>query len=146
MKDIIVKTFDELTKEEVYEILKVRFTVFIMEQRCYYHDIDDIDYRSIHLMVKDGKEVTTYARLFKEEEPGVWHVGRVLTLNRKEGMGARLMERVKEVAIEHGATTLRLEGQVRVRGFYEKAGFKVCSDEFDIAGIPHMRFECQLLS
>ena len=76
----------------------------------------------------------------------MWHVGRVLTRTRGEGMGALLMERVKEVALEHGATLLRLEGQARVRGFYEKSGFHVCSDEFDLAGIPHVKMECPLHS
>ena len=67
---IAVKAFGELTTEELYEILKARFKVFVVEQRCFYLDLDDIDYESTHIFVRDGRDVIAYARLFAKPEPG----------------------------------------------------------------------------
>lgn len=143
-EDIIVKTFAELTTEELYEILKARFTVFVEEQRCFYLDMDGIDYQSLHIYLRKGHDVIAYARLFQEEEPDTWHIGRVLTTIRGNGIGKQLMERVIQTAYQHGATTLRMEAQTHAIGFYEKLGFHVCSAEFDEAGIPHVKMKFNL--
>ena len=56
--DFYVKPFDALSGAEVYEILKARSAVFMMEQEIRYLDIDDIDYRSLHcFMMEEGKVV-----------------------------------------------------------------------------------------
>lgn len=139
-----VKSFDELTAALLYEILKARFTVFVIEQGCHYLDMDDIDYRSLHVFISRGTSVIAYARLFAESEPGVWHAGRVLTLDRGVGLGKRLMERVIAAARDREAVTLRLEAQTHAAGFYERLGFAVCSEVFQEAGIPHVRMELPL--
>ena len=136
-----IKSFEELTNTELYEIIKARFNVFYIEQRCFYPDLDDIDYDSIHLFMQDGREVIAYARLFPEATPGVWHVGRVLTTRRNEGLGRKLMQSVMETAWKQGAVKLCMEAQVQAKGFYEKLGFTVTSEEFEEAGIPHVRME-----
>lgn len=138
---LVVKTFAELTTEELYEILKARFSVFVVEQHCFYLDMDDIDYRSFHVCVCEGRKVVAYGRLFEDEEPNAWHIGRVLTTKRGVGLGRRLMEAIMQTAYAHGATALRMDAQSHAVGFYEKLGFVVCSDEFDEAGIPHKRME-----
>ena len=144
---IHTKTFQELTTTDLYEIQKARFKVFVVEQRCFYLDLDDIDYESIHVFMTEGqKEVAAYGRLFREDQPGVWHIGRVLTVHRGAGLGRQLMASIIRTASELGATTLRMEAQVHAIGFYEKLGFAVCSDEFEEAGIPHVRMERTLLS
>ena len=42
------KTFQELTTDELYELLRVRSEVFVVEQNCVYQDIDGDDQKSIH--------------------------------------------------------------------------------------------------
>ena len=139
--DFIVKTFQELTTQELYEILKARFSTFVTEQHCFYLDPDGIDYDSLHVFAIEEGRVTAYARLFAEQEEGVWHVGRVLTVKRGTGVGRSLMERTIHVAKEHGAAIIRMEAQLHAAGFYEKLGFTVCSEEFEEAGIPHVKME-----
>jgi ElaA protein len=51
---IISKYFDELTTKELYEILKARAEIFVVEQNCVYQDLDDVDYRSLHILWKAG--------------------------------------------------------------------------------------------
>lgn len=84
----MVKSFQELTNKEVYELLKLRFMVFVMEQGCHYLDPDGIDYSSIHIFIKnDDGSIAACTRLFLEEEKGAWHVGRVIAASRGKGVG-----------------------------------------------------------
>ncbi|MBP3228302.1 MAG: GNAT family N-acetyltransferase [Bacteroidaceae bacterium] len=137
----VVRTFQELTVEELYEILSARFRVFVMEQRCFYLDPDGTDYHSLHVFVRPEREVLAYARLFPEPEEGVWHVGRMLTTQRGQGLGRAVMQTVIQAAQERGATLLRMEAQHHAQGFYERFGFRTRSDVFEEAGIPHIRME-----
>ena len=41
---MICKTFDELSKQELYELLRARQEVFIIEQDCNYQDLDRTGY------------------------------------------------------------------------------------------------------
>lgn len=80
------KKFDELTTTELYEILKARAAVFVVEQNCVYQDLDDLDYKSLHVFCEDGKTVTAYLRAFYKEDDVV-QMGRVLTLKHGTGLG-----------------------------------------------------------
>jgi ElaA protein len=64
MMQLIAKKFDELTTTELYEMLKARSAIFIVEQNCVYQDLDDLDYRSLHVFYEEGKTVTAYLRAF----------------------------------------------------------------------------------
>lgn len=155
--DIIVKTFAELTTLDLYEIFKARFAVFVMEQRCFYLDMDDIDYDAIHIFCKEGNEVIAYARLFpdrlapefevpRSKDANAWHIGRLLTRKRGIGLGRTIIEKVISTAHEQGATLLRMEAQTHAIGLYEKFGFKVISCPFDDAGIEHVEMEKRLFN
>lgn len=52
--ELVIKSFAELTKEELYEILRVRAEVFAAWQRCAYQDIDGLDCESVHMYLTDG--------------------------------------------------------------------------------------------
>ena len=92
-----LKSFKELNSNELYEILKLRAKVFVIEQDCNYLDPDGQDYIAYHLYDKKGDQIVSYARLY-ESEP-YCHIGRVLTSKsvRREGYGINLMNE----AIKH---------------------------------------------
>lgn len=136
---VIIKPFQELSTRELYEILKARAEVFVVEQQIVYNDLDDIDYRSIHVAILDGEKVIAYARAF--EEPGGWHIGRVLTTVRGKGYGAEVMRETINALWRKGAEMIVLDSQEYAVGFYRKLGFSVCSGLFDIDGIPHVKME-----
>ena len=50
---IVSKYFDELTTKELYEILKARSEIFVVEQNCVYQDLDGVDYRSLHIFCEE---------------------------------------------------------------------------------------------
>lgn len=135
---IIKKAFSELSLTELFEIVRARFEVFVGEQHILEPEYDDVDYRSIHLFIQDGKKVITYARLFQGDTPGQWHLGRMLTTRRKQGLGAAIVDAAKEYVREQGGSSILLHSQVQAQGFYEHQGFGVCSEFFEEAGIPHV--------
>ena len=139
--EFTVKPFPELTTEELYEILRTREAVFIVEQQCPYPEADGKDYGAVHLFhrLPDGR-IDAYLRLYpKPDEPGTVQVGRVVTTERGVGLGRALLhEGVRYAVEEMHAAALYLEAQVYAVGFYEKEGFTVCSDEFLEDGIPHV--------
>ena len=51
--ELKVKFFDELTTRELYEMLKARAEIFVVEQNCVYQDLDDKDYTSLHVFYED---------------------------------------------------------------------------------------------
>ena len=138
--EFICKRFYELTLDELYEMLRVRCRVFVVEQECPYQDVDGTDRHSLHLFFRDGDGVAAYLRIFpKPGEENTVQIGRVLTVKRGVGLGRRLMEQaIHTAAAEFPGAELYLEAQVQAIGFYEKVGFRVTSDEFDEDGIPHV--------
>ena len=135
------KSFDELTTHELYEILRLRTDVFIVEQNCPYPDIDGLDLKSVHLFARDGERISAYLRmLWRDGEPGVVHMGRVVTAVRGVGLGAELLRAGVRAAVDRmGAIEIYIEAQDYARGFYAREGFLPCSDVFLEDGIPHVR-------
>ena len=96
---IVNKTFDELTAKELYEILRVRAEVFVVEQSCVYQDLDRTDYISRHIMLCEDGEIIAYLRVFREESNTV-RIGRVLTTKRGLGYGLKCMEEGLKILAE----------------------------------------------
>lgn len=139
--NLIVKTFDELTTKELYEILKARAAVFVVEQNCVYQDLDDKDEESIHVFFEEDGKVLAYLRAFVLERDVV-RIGRVLTVRRGTGLGGKLLkEGVEEAKRRFRPKKISIEAQCQAIGFYEKGGFHVTSDEFMLDGIPHVQME-----
>ena len=138
---IFAKPFDQLSREELFAILKARQDVFIVEQQCPYHDIDETDRISTHVFLEEGGELLAYLRYFPmAQEPGVIRIGRVLTTVRGKGYGRLIMEYALKVIREK---RLYLEAQVYAIGFYESFGFQVVSEPFVEDGIPHVRMRLE---
>ena len=121
-----IKTFDELTNRELYEILKLRSQVFIVEQGGCYLEMDDIDYESTHIFYRDADgSILGCIRIFpKEDEPGVIQLGRLVTKNRRTGLGRQLMANAEAIARErYAAKGLYLTGRPEAHDFYLKCGY-----------------------
>lgn len=142
------KTFDELTNRELYEILRAREAVFVVEQNCPYYDIDGLDYPSLHMFYKDEDgSVQACLRIFeKVDEPGTMQIGRLVTVARGVGLGGKILHQAVEWIRENcDANGIYLEAQQYAIGFYAKEGLQVVSDPFLEDGIPHVQMRLQLL-
>lgn len=136
------REFHELSGREVYEMLKLRVNVFIVEQNCAYPEIDGYDYESIHVFCQDEEGIAAYARLLpagvKYADPSI---GRVIIRRdlRGTGLAHKLMERnVQYIIKQWQAERMYLQAQHHLAGFYEKHGFHAVSDPYEEDGIPHV--------
>ena len=144
MSMFIAKTFEELTTKEIYEILKARAAVFVVEQNIVYQDMDDKDYDSLHVFCEEDGRVTAYLRAFKVESDVV-RMGRVLTLQHGQGLGGKLLNYgLEEIRRKFLPKVITIDSQCHAIGFYEKAGFRVCSEEFLEEGIMHVKMELEV--
>ena len=142
----VSKSFDELTTTELYEILKSRSAVFIVEKGMNCQDMDDTDYISRHIFLEEDQKVVAYLRAFcKCDSSDTVKIGRVLTLNHGAGLGKKLMElSIEEIKKIFKCKKISLSSQLPAVGFYEKFGFKVVSDEFTEEGVLHVKMELEL--
>lgn len=135
------KFFNELTLDELYELLRIRSEVFVVEQDCVYQDLDYDDQPSIHLWLTRGDKIVAICRVC----PAGTHmeevsVGRVITTERGKGYGKRMMLEGINAAQEHfDARRIEIEAQEYARGFYEQVGFRQSSEPFILDGIPHIK-------
>ena len=141
--EFIAKTFDELSTSELYEIMKSRAEIFLLEQRIVCQDLDDVDYKSLHCFFIDGNRANGYLRAFlSDEENKTVTVGRVLTLKHRNGMGTELMNKSIEAIKKHfTCEKITVHAQKQAVGFYEKMGFVTTSDEFVEEGVVHVTME-----
>ncbi|PRO66149.1 GNAT family N-acetyltransferase [Alkalicoccus urumqiensis] len=135
------KTYEELTKEELYALLELRVAVFIVEQQCAYPEVDGVDRHSWHLFAETDGAYAAYARLIPA---GVVYpeasIGRVLTAQmfRGQGLGRELMRRALEELEKTGETDIKIQAQEYAEKFYAQDGFLPISDPYLDDGILHV--------
>ena len=137
-----IKNFAELTADKLYEILRLRVDVFVVEQACPYPEVDGHDRDAVHLSAWEGDMLTAYARVLM---PGAVHkdpaIGRVTVRksHRGKGFARMLVERAKEIAAElYGDIPVHLSAQYHLIDFYASCGFRTISEPYDEDGIPHV--------
>lgn len=142
----VVKKFCELKAEELYEILRVRAEVFVVEQNCAYQDLDGVDLEAYHVFLKDEGKIVAYLRVVdKEKRLDEVSIGRVISLRRRQGVGGELMRLGLRVAKEKfGAKIVKVGAQTYAKPFYESVGFRQISDEYMEDGIPHIYMSCEV--
>ncbi len=138
--EFFVKRFDELTPDELYEIIKTRFDIFVIEQNIMCRDLDDVDKTALHVFCRNEEgRVTGYLRVFwNDRATGVAQIDRVVTLTHGIGIGGALLAKGIDVARRMGATGILLHSQEYAIGYYAKQGFEVTSDIFFEDTIPHV--------
>ncbi len=133
-----IKFFDELTTRELYEIVRARTAIFLLEQNIICQDFDGVDYDSLHCFLEQNGKLMAYLRAYRTEN-GTVKIGRVLSVIHGIGLGSTLMRAaLPEIMDKLHCNTVTLNAQKHAQGFYEKLGFCVCSPEFLEEGIPHV--------
>jgi len=136
-----VKTFNELSNTELYNILKIRSEVFVVEQACVYNDMDGVDISSYHVFCVERGNITAYLRIIPEDD-GKVKIGRVCSYEKRTGLGTLLLkEGIKASKEILGAEKIIVNAQNYIKNFYAKQGFVQTSGEFYEVGIPHVRME-----
>jgi ElaA protein len=138
----ILKNFNELTPYELYNILRLRSEVFVVEQNCVFLDMDNKDQGCYHLMGSHDNELVAYVRLLP---PGLAYdevsIGRVVSSPKYRGSGAgrELMLKAITTAAElFGRQPIRIGAQLYLKNFYSSLGFEPQGDIYMEDGIPHV--------
>jgi ElaA protein len=138
-----LKTFSELTPHELYDILRLRSEVFVVEQQCIFLDMDDRDQQAHHLQGRFQDELIASVRILP---PGLAYpeasIGRVVGSPRHRGKGAgkQLMEKALAATISlYGPNPIKIGAQQYLKKFYEDLGFEQCSDTYLEDDIPHIK-------
>ncbi|MBC3845781.1 GNAT family N-acetyltransferase [Winogradskyella echinorum] len=142
MIKITTKTFNELTTQELYNLLQLRSEVFVVEQDCVYQDMDGKDQKALHVLGYKDEELVAYTRVFK---PGYYFenasIGRVVVKEneRKFKYGYDIMKASIEVIKQHyNETTIKISAQTYLKRFYNNLEFFEVGEEYLEDGIPHI--------
>lgn len=142
-----VNIFEELDINDLYELLRLRSEVFVVEQNCVYQDIDNKDQKAIHIRGFAEGELAAYCRIFKAgdyfEETSI---GRVVVSPkwRHHNFGHYLIEKAIKVVDEVlNEKAITISGQLYLQRFYEAHNFVQTSEEYLEDGIPHIQMKKQ---
>jgi len=137
-----LKPFAALSAPELYQLLRLREKVFIIEQNCVYEDIDGKDAKALHVLGHQNGEIVAYARLFK---PGDYFplasIGRVVVdpSLRGTGLGHELMNAaVSFLGQNLSAQPIQISAQAHLEKFYKQHGFEARGAGYLEDGIPHV--------
>lgn len=137
-----IKKFDELSTKELYEILKLRSEVFIVEQNCIYQDVDSKDQSSYHLYLQDEGQIVSYLRIIPR---GISYdevsIGRVLTKStyRNKGLSKKMLLNAIDFVINTmKENSIRISAQAYLVDFYKSVGFKDVSEIYLEDDIEHI--------
>jgi len=140
---ISIKTFDELSIQELYAILQLRSEVFVVEQDCVYQDVDDKDQKAIHVIGYKNDAIVAYTRVFK---PGDYFddtsIGRVVVKasERKYGYGRTIMQAtIDYIDVVLKETQIALSAQTYLIKFYNSLGFVEQGEGYLEDDIPHIK-------
>ena len=141
IRPVIIKSFEELNKAELYQIIQLRIAVFIVEQDCPYPDLDDMDQEAQHLWIEDAGEIVCYLRInpagTRFVEPSL---GRIVTKksHRSHGLAEVLIKKAIDLVCKSESKAIRISAQCYLEKYYEKFGFIKNSEEYLEDGIPHI--------
>lgn len=142
--DWVCKHHTDLSKDQLYAILKLRAEVFVVEQNCPYPDVDGLDLEgdTCHVMAWQDNQLVAYLRLLDpHSQNSDVVIGRVVIAPqaRGQGLGHKLMEEGLRQAEKHWPdTSISLSAQAHLQGYYSRYGFGAVGVEYLEDGIAHI--------
>ena len=136
-------SFNDLSLEQLYEILALRESVFTFEQKCNEPDLDGLDKKAVHLVGYQRKKLVTCARILPADafEKESISFGRLVVHSdhRGTGLGKVAMEKIVQYILRNYPNTpIKCSAQHYLQSFYESLGFQVEGEPYDEGGIPHV--------
>jgi ElaA protein len=137
-----IRTLDELSARELYELIRLRVDVFVVEQNCPYAELDGLDLNAHHVLGHDEEgRLMACARILPPEHGGLPHIGRVVVhpALRGKGLAHELMTNALDALHRiHGSRRSELAAQAHLEAFYAAHGYERTGADYDLDGIPHV--------
>ena len=140
-----IKNFDTLSVPELYQIMRLRSEIFVVEQNCVYQDLDGKDQKALHLFGIIDETIVAYCRLFKAGDYFDFaSIGRVVVAANSRGkkLGHELMNQAVSATEKHlGEHNITISAQLYLKKFYESHGFIPTSEMYLEDDIPHIQMQ-----
>jgi ElaA protein len=140
---ITVFKYQDLSQERLYEILKLRLEVFVVEQKCAYQDLDNKDEKALHLVGEENNKIIAYTRIFRKGDFFKnSSIGRVLVKKeyRNKDYGRIIMRRsIEKLKEDPKEEKIELSAQKYLLKFYSELGFEKKGEEYLEDNIPHVK-------
>ncbi|QOL24621.1 GNAT family N-acetyltransferase [Thalassotalea sp. LPB0316] len=140
-----IKHFNQLTRDELYDCLKLRIDVFVVEQTCYYPDLDDLDRhpKTLHIFRYIDGKIAAYLRILPKGTtyPDYISIGRVIIAPdfRGKALGHEIIKLALATIEQYFANqNIKISAQKHLEKFYQKHGFKTCTEMYLEDGIEHI--------
>jgi ElaA protein len=138
--EIIFKPFNELGVKQIEDAFRLRQQVFIIEQDCFYEDIDGEDSKAHHLFLYKEKQLAGYLRIFYRGRKYTEEcsIGRIVVHPsfRGTGLGPKLIKKGIELC---DGCPIRIEAQAALKGYYNQFGFREEGEVYVVDGINHLQ-------
>lgn len=140
-----IKSFEALSVHELYDLLRLRSEIFVVEQNCVYLDLDGKDKVALHLFGEFEGKIVAHARLFKAgisfENASIGRVN-VAADYRDRKWGHDLMrEAIAGILLHFGESQITIGAQLYLKKFYESHGFMQTSEMYLEDDIPHIEMK-----
>lgn len=138
--------FNELDNTSLYQLLKLRTDIFVVEQNCPYPELDNRDQDALHGLAYDGERLIGCLRILPRRSSGAVAIGRVAvqTDYRSNGVARKLLNEAITHIEKQGESLIDLQAQAHLKRFYGSFGFKETSDVYLEDGIPHLDMQMNL--
>ena len=141
----VKKKFEALSVVELYQILRLRSEIFVVEQNCVYQDLDNKDQKALHLFGEFEGKIIAYSRLFKAGDYfECSSIGRVVVDKnyRDKKFGHELIKQgISEIRNHFNEENITISAQLYLKKFYETHGFIQTSEMYLEDDIPHIEMK-----
>jgi len=144
------RSFDEMSNREIYDVLALRQKVFIIEQNCFYQDIDHQDQFAKHLLGYKNNKLIAYLRLFPQDArySDALCFGRFLIAKEERGNGLAkqaMQQLIDYVKKNSPISLITISAQLYLKDFYALYGLKMVGEPYDEDGVPHVKMSGELI-
>jgi ElaA protein len=142
INNIQIKTFDQLSSKQLYEILSLRMQVFCVEQKCPYQDADGEDYHAQHVFIEEGPAIVAYARILTKEDST--YIGRVVVAKeyRNKSLAKAIMKHcINFCQLHYPVNNIIISAQSYLKNFYTGLGFQSLNQFYLEDDIPHEKMQ-----
>ena len=136
-----IKPYNELSKDQFFDILKLRIEIFVVEQSCYYQELDDEDKEAFHVSIYNNGIIVAVGRIIPNLNNREVKIGRIaVKMNqRKKGLASSMMEDMLNfISKKYGDFSVLLSAQTYLIKFYQSYGFNEIGDTYLEDGIEHI--------
>ena len=136
-----IKPYNDLSKDQFFDILKLRIEIFVVEQCCYYQELDNEDKEAFHVSIYNDGIIVAVGRIIPNLHNKEVKIGRIAVKmeQRKKGLAYKMMNDIMNfISKKYKNFNVLLSAQTYLIEFYQSFGFKEIGNTYLEDGIEHI--------